>query len=67
MQKLARSHKETVQNTYICHYLCESIKNVDYVMVDIYCWLKVFFKNDRGSFFDNISDLQNLVVKENAE
>ena len=36
-------------------------------MVDIYCWLKVFFKNGRGSFFDNISDLKNLVVEENAE
>ena len=35
MKKLARSHKETVQNTYRCHCLCESIKNVDYVMVDI--------------------------------
>ena len=40
------------------------------------CWLcngwyllliEGFFKKVGGSFFDNISDLKNLVVKENAE
>ena len=39
--------------------------NVDYVMVDINCRLKVFFKNGRSSFFDNISDLKNSIVEEN--
>ena len=32
-------------------------KNVDYVMVDIKCRLKVFLKNDPSNFFHNISDL----------
>ena len=36
-------------------------------MVDINCRLKVFFKNGRTNFFDNISDLKNLIVKENTE
>ena len=42
-------------------------KNVDYVMVDINCRLEVFFKNGRSNFFDNISDLNNLIVEENTE
>ena len=42
-------------------------KNVDHAMVDINCRLKVVFKNDRSSFFDNISDLKNLIVEENTE
>ena len=41
-------------------------KNVDYVMVDINCQLKVFFKNG-SNFFENISDLKNLIVEENTE
>ena len=45
----------------------KAYKNVDYVMVDINCRLKVFFKNGRSSFFDNISDLKNLIVEENTE
>ena len=45
----------------------KAYKNVDYVMVDINCRLKVVFKNGRSSFFDNISDLKNLIVEENTE
>ena len=45
----------------------KAYKNVDYLMVDISCQLKVLFKNDRSSFFDNISDLKNLIVEENTE
>ena len=41
-------------------------KNVDYVMVDINCQLKVFFKNG-SNFFENTSDLKNLIVEENTE
>ena len=41
-------------------------KNVDYVVVDINCQLKVFFKNS-SNFFENISDLKNLIVEENTE
>ena len=44
----------------------KAYKNVDYVMVDINCQLKVFFKNGRSNFFD-ISDLKNLLVEENTE
>ena len=36
-------------------------------MVDINCRLKVIFKNGCSSFFDNISDLKNLIVEENTE
>ena len=36
-------------------------------MVDINCRLKVLFKNGRGSFLGNISDLKNLIVEENTE
>ena len=36
----------------------KAYKNVDYVMVDINCRLKVFFKNGRSNFFGNISDLK---------
>ena len=43
----------------------KAYKNVDYVMVDNNCRLKVSLKNGRSSFFDNISDLKNLIVKEN--
>ena len=46
--------------------IVKAYKNVDYVMVDINCQLKVVFKNGRSSFFD-ISDLKNLIVKENTE
>ena len=42
-------------------------KNVDYVMVDINCRLKVFFENGHNSFFDNISNLKNLIAEENTE
>ena len=45
----------------------KAYKNVDHVMVDINCQLKVFFKNGRSSFFDNIFDLKNLIVEENTE
>ena len=45
----------------------KAYKNVDYVMVDINCRLKVVFKNGRSSFLDNISDLKNLIVEENTE
>ena len=45
----------------------KAYKNVDYVMADINCQLKVFFKSCRNSFFDNISDLKNLIVKDNTE
>ena len=45
----------------------KAYKNFDYVMVDINCRLKVFFKNGDSSFFDNISNLKILIVKENAE
>ena len=45
----------------------KAYKNVDYVMIDINCRLKVFFKNGRSSFFDNISDLKNLIFEENTE
>ena len=45
----------------------KAYKNVDYVMVDINCRLKVFFKNGHSSFFDNISNLKILIVKENTE
>ena len=45
----------------------KAYKNVDYVMVDINCRLKVVFKNGRSSFFGNISDLKKLIVEENAE
>ena len=41
----------------------KAYKNVDHVMVDINCQLKVVFKNGQSSFFDNISDLKNFVVK----
>ena len=41
-------------------------KNIDYVLVDINCRLKVFFKNGRSSFSENISDLKNLIAKENT-
>ena len=46
--------------------IVKAYKNVDYVMVDINYQLKVVFKNGRSSFFD-ISDLKNLIVKENTE
>ena len=36
-------------------------------MVDINCRLKVFFENGRSSFFDNISNLKNLIVEENTQ
>ena len=45
----------------------KAYKNVDYVMIDINCRLKEFFKNCRSSFFDNVSDLKNLIVEENAQ
>ena len=45
----------------------KAYKNVDYVMVDINCRLKMFFKNGHSSFFDNVSDLKNVIVEENAE
>ena len=45
----------------------KAYKNIDYVMVNINCRLKVFFKNGRSNFFDNISDLKNLIVEENTE
>ena len=45
----------------------KAYKNVDYVMADINCRLKVVFKNGRSSFFGNISDLKILIVEENAE
>ena len=45
----------------------KAYKNVDYVMVDINCRLKVVSKNGRSSFFDNISDLKNLIVEESTE
>ena len=45
----------------------KAYKNVDYVMADINCRLKVFFKNCRSSFFDNISDLKNLILEENTK
>ena len=38
----------------------KAYKNVDYVMVDINCRLKVFFKNGRSNFFDYIFDLKNF-------
>ena len=36
-------------------------------MADINCRLKLSFKNSRNIFFDNISDLKNLISKENTE
>ena len=36
-------------------------------MADINCRLKTFFKNGRSSFFDNSSDLKNLIAKENID
>ena len=48
-------------------YFLKAYKNVDYVMVDINCRLKVFFKSCRSSFFGNISDLKNLIVEENIK
>ena len=47
--------------------LVKAYKNVDHVMVDINCRLKVFFKNGCSSFFDNIFDLKNLIVEKNTE
>ena len=44
----------------------KAYKNVDCIMVDINCWLKVFFKNGRSNFFD-ISDLKSLFVEENSK
>ena len=35
--------------------------------VDINCRLKVFFENGHNSFFDNISNLKNLIAEENTE
>ena len=46
--------------------LWKQTNNVDYVMVDINCQLKVFFKIG-SNFFENISDLKNLIVEENTE
>lgn len=45
----------------------KAYKNIDNVMADINCQLKLSFRNSRGSFFDNISDLKNLISKENTE
>ena len=45
----------------------KAYKNVDYVMVDINCRMKVFFENGCTSFFGNTSDLKNLIVDENTE
>ena len=42
-------------------------KKVEYVMVDINCRLKVFFRNGCSSFFGNISDLKNLILEENTQ
>ena len=45
----------------------KAYKNVDYVMLDIKCQLKDFLKNGGGSFFDNISDLKNLIAEKNTK
>ena len=45
----------------------KAYKNIDNVMADINRQLKLSFRNSRGSFFDNISDLKNLISKENTE
>lgn len=43
----------------------KAYQNIYYIIFDINCRLEIFLKNDRSSFFDNISDWKNLIVKEN--
>ena len=45
----------------------ETVKNYDnvnYIMVDINCWLKVVFKDRSGKFFTDIMSLKEILKKE---
>ena len=42
----------------------KSYDNVNYVMVDINCWLKVVFMDGSGRFFTNIMSLKEISEKE---
>ena len=42
----------------------KSYDNVNYVMVDIHCWLKLVFMDGSGKFFTNIMSLKEILEKE---